>query len=151
MRRSCVTADCQPACAGPGPSDPRSWGRSEKGQVIDIAMIDGISVLMIHLAGRMQMGQWSEQRGGNLLDGSAYFYRCYQTAEGRYVSVGAIEKPFHGEFLRTLGEDPGDYPAYLDPHRWPERSSELRRLSKPGPSGSGTPYLLIAMPALRPF
>lgn len=99
--------------------------RSGQGQVIDVAMIDGISVLMTQLAGWMQMGQWTTDRGGNLLDGSAYFYRCYRTADDRHIAVGALEKPFHDEFLRGLGEDPEDFPDYLNPDSWAERAERL--------------------------
>lgn len=101
---------------------------SGKGQVIDVAMIDGISVLMTQLAGWMRMGQWKSQRGGNLLDGSAYFYRCYQTVDDRHIAVGALEKPFHDEFLRGLGEDPDEFTDYLDPKHWAERSERLARI-----------------------
>jgi alpha-methylacyl-CoA racemase len=101
--------------------------RSGKGQVIDVAMIDGISVLMTQLAGWMQMGQWTKDRGGNLLDGSAYFYRCYRTADDRHIAVGALEKPFHDEFLRGLGKDPEDFPDYLNPNSWAERAEQLAK------------------------
>ena len=50
--------------------------RSGKGQILDVAMVDGISVLLTQMAGWMQMGLWNRERTGNLLDGSAYFYRC---------------------------------------------------------------------------
>ena len=100
-------------------------GRSGKGQVLDVAMIDGISVLMTQLAGWMQMGQWNSARGGNLLDGSSYFYRSYETADNRHIAVGALEKPFHDEFLTGLGEDPEQYPDYLDPRHWAERANGI--------------------------
>lgn len=99
--------------------------RSGKGQVLDVAMIDGISVLMTQLAGWMQMGQWNSARGGNLLDGSSYFYRCYETADNRHIAVGALEKPFHDEFLAGLGEDPERYTNYLDPRHWSERADRI--------------------------
>ncbi|GMM92183.1 CaiB/BaiF CoA transferase family protein [Qipengyuania sp. MTN3-11] len=96
--------------------------RSGRGQVLDVAMIDGISVLLTQLAGWMQMGQWSEGRGSNLLDGSAYFYRCYETADGRHIAVGALEKPFHDAFMTGLGLDPDGFEDYLDPSKWAERA-----------------------------
>ncbi|GAB5349627.1 CaiB/BaiF CoA transferase family protein [Alteriqipengyuania sp. 357] len=99
--------------------------RSGKGQVIDVAMIDGISVLMTQLAGWMQMGRWNEGRGGNLLDGSAYFYRCYETADRRHVAVGALEKPFHDAFVEGLGLDPEDFADHLDPRCWSARAERI--------------------------
>ena len=100
--------------------------RSGRGQVLDVAMIDGISVLMTQLAGWMQMGQWNPGRGGNLLDGSAYFYRCYETADDRHIAVGALEKPFHDAFLSGLGLDPAEFTDYLDPRLWPARTELIK-------------------------
>lgn len=97
--------------------------RSGQGQVLDVAMVDGISLLMTQLVGWTQMGQWNLGRGGNLLDGSSYFYRCYETADNRHIAVGALEKPFHDAFLSGLGLDPADFPDYLNPQVWAERSA----------------------------
>lgn len=100
--------------------------RSGRGQVLDVAMIDGISVLMTQLAGWMQMGQWNLGRGGNLLDGSAYFYRCYETADDRHIAVGALEKPFHDAFLSGLGLDPEEFTDYLNPRLWSARTELIK-------------------------
>ena len=99
--------------------------RSGTGQVLDVAMIDGISVLMTQLSGWMQMGQWSAGRGGNLLDGSAYFYRCYATRDGRHIAVGALEKPFHDAFVSALGLDPEDWNDHLEPSHWAIRGDRI--------------------------
>ena len=104
--------------------------RSGEGQVLDVAMVDGISVLMTQLAGWMQMGQWNAGRGGNLLDGSAYFYRCYETADGRHIAVGALEKPFHDLFVQGLGLEPAEYDDHLDPRCWPERAERIADIVK---------------------
>ena len=102
--------------------------QSGKGQVIDVAMIDGISILLTQLAGWLQMGRWNHGRGGNLLDGSAYFYRCYETADRRHIAVGALEKPFHDAFVDGLGLDPADYADHLDPQHWPARSDAIGQI-----------------------
>lgn len=99
--------------------------RSGKGQVIDVAMVDGISVLMTQLAGWMQMDRWNRGRGGNLLDGSAYFYRCYETADRRHIAVGALEKPFHDAFIAGLGLEPEDYADHLNPRHWNARAEAI--------------------------
>jgi len=101
--------------------------RSGRGQVLDVAMVDGISVLLTQMAGWMQMGLWNSGRGGNLLDGSAYFYRCYETADARYMAVGALEREFHDAFLAGLGLDPGDFDDYLNPAVWPERARAIEQ------------------------
>lgn len=103
----------------------RERDRSGKGQVLDVAMIDGISVLMTQLAGWMQMGQWNAGRGGNLLDGSAYFYRCYETSDGRHIAVGALEKPFHDAFVTGLGFELEEFPDYLNPVHWAARAERV--------------------------
>jgi alpha-methylacyl-CoA racemase len=95
---------------------------SDLGQVIDAAMIDGASLLMTQVFAWTQMGIWREGRGGNLLDGSAYFYRCYRTACGGWIAVGALEPQFHDVFLSGLGLDPRAFPDHLDPVHWPARA-----------------------------
>lgn len=99
--------------------------RSGKGQVLDVAMVDGISILLTQMAGWMQMGLWSQGRSDNLLDGSAYFYRCYETADGRHMAVGALEREFHDAFVAGLGQDPLRFTDYLDPAVWPDRSRQI--------------------------
>lgn len=106
----------------------RERERSGRGQVVDAAMIDGISVLMTQLAGWQQMGQWNPGRGGNLLDGSAYFYRCYTTADDRHIAVGALEKPFHDAFVSGLGLNPDEYADHLDPRHWQDRREAIARI-----------------------
>jgi len=102
--------------------------RSGKGQVLDVAMVDGISVLLTQMAGWMQMGLWNRGRGENLLDGSAYFYRCYETSDRRHMAVGALEREFHDAFVAGLGLDVGDFGDYLDPAVWPARALRIEEL-----------------------
>ena len=98
---------------------------SGKGQVIDVAMVDGASLI-----GQMQwdfrgQGIWSDERGVNTLDGGAPFYDTYETADGKYVSVGAIEPQFFAELLDKLGLKQEDLPYQLDQARWPELRAAL--------------------------
>jgi alpha-methylacyl-CoA racemase len=102
--------------------------RSGRGQIIDAAMIDGVALLMTQIASWRAMGFWSGERGHNLLDGGAYFYRCYLAADGGYIAVGALEPEFHDELLRGLGLEPDDFPDYLDRGHWPERSRLLEQI-----------------------
>lgn len=95
---------------------------SGRGQVIDVAMLDGITVLLTQLASWSQMARWREGRGGNLLDGSAYFYRCYETADSRHIAVGALEHQFHDAFVRGVGLDPEQFQDHLNPATWQERT-----------------------------
>ena len=76
---------------------------SGQGQVVDAAMAQGAGVLMSMLYGLKATGRWPAPRAGNILDGSAYFYRSYACACGGWMAVGAIELPFRRQFLAKLG------------------------------------------------
>jgi alpha-methylacyl-CoA racemase len=92
-------------------------GRSGKGQVIDAAMIDGASLLAAMFSGFLASGNWSEARGVNILDTGAPWYDVYETRDGKYVSVGAIEARFYEELLSRLNLEPMQQ---HDRARWPE-------------------------------
>jgi len=79
-------------------------GRSGTGQVVDAAMVDGAASLMTLFYGLHAAGYWQEQRGSNILDGGAPFYRAYRTADNRYIIVCAIEQRF---FKALLGQSAG--------------------------------------------
>jgi alpha-methylacyl-CoA racemase len=76
---------------------------SGRGQVVDAAMVDGSALLMTMIFGMRSAATWVPERGANLLDGGAPFYRTYETADGRYVAVGAIEPEFYARLLEVLG------------------------------------------------
>ena len=99
--------------------------RSGRGQIIDAAMVDGSASLLTEIYAWQAMGFWKPERGGNLLDGGAYFYRCYETADGAHMAVGAIEPQFHDEFIAGLGLDPADFLNHMDRARWAERSEQV--------------------------
>lgn len=97
---------------------------SGAGQVVDAAMVDG-AVALSHLVwasrGRgPELGGWSDERGTNILDSGAPFYDVYETADGLYMAVGAIEPQFYAELLDGLGIDPGSLPPQHDRAHWPE-------------------------------
>jgi alpha-methylacyl-CoA racemase len=104
--------------------------RSGKGQVVDAAMVDGAAALMTVFHGAQQSGFWSEERGTNLLDTGSHFYDAYETSDGKFVSIGAIEPQFYAELLKRIGLDADSLPAQLDRARWPEAKETLRRLFK---------------------
>ena len=99
--------------------------QSGKGQVVDAAMVDGASSLMTSIYGGKASGRLSGPRGTNVTDSGAYFYEVYECADGRYVSVAAIEAKFHAEFLRLLEIDPSTMPPQMDRERWPEVKARL--------------------------
>ncbi|NJP65774.1 CaiB/BaiF CoA transferase family protein [Streptomyces spiramenti] len=91
------------------------------GQVVDAAVVDGVSHLTTALHGLLAAGVWQDRREANLLDGGAPSYGCYATSDGGYMAVGALEPAFYEEFLRRLGIDPG-LPA-ADGHAFPDRTN----------------------------
>lgn len=98
------------------------WERqtSGKGQVVDAAMVDGSSVLAQMMWAFRASGMWSDVRGINMLDTGAPYYDTYETADGRYVAVGAIEPQFYAQLLAGLELDPAELPGQNDISRWPE-------------------------------
>lgn len=93
--------------------------RSGQGQVIDAAMVDGAALLFTMMRSFTAMGLWRPERGTNLLDTGAHFYDTYECADGRFVSVGAIEPQFYAEFLRLTGMDGEDLAWQHDRDQWP--------------------------------
>ncbi|MCX5202909.1 CoA transferase [Streptomyces sp. NBC_00237] len=73
------------------------------GQVVDAAIVDGASHLATMLHGMLAAGGWQDRRGANLLDGGCPFYGTYETSDGRYLAVGALEPQFYAEFTTLLG------------------------------------------------
>lgn len=93
--------------------------RSGRGQVVDAAMVDGAALLASFIHGLRAAGAWQDQRGSNVLDGGAPFYDTYETADGKYVAVGALEPKFYEELLTRLGLDGAGLPSQYDRSGWP--------------------------------
>jgi len=77
--------------------------RSGQGQVVDAAMVDGAASLMTIIHGFHRSGLWNEERGANMLDTGAPYYEVYETADGKWMAVGAIERQFYAALLEGLG------------------------------------------------
>ncbi|MGW0705436.1 CaiB/BaiF CoA transferase family protein [Streptomyces sp. NPDC002643] len=89
------------------------------GQVVDAAIVDGTAHLSTMIHGMLAAGGWQDRRAANLLDGGCPFYGTYETADGRYVAVGALEQQFYAEFIELLGiKDRA--PARKDTAAWAE-------------------------------
>ncbi|MFJ8604041.1 CaiB/BaiF CoA transferase family protein [Streptomyces shenzhenensis] len=89
------------------------------GQVVDAAIVDGTAHLTAMIHGMLTAGGWQDRRAANLLDGGCPYYGSYETADGAYMAVGALEQQFYEEFLRLLGLD-DLIPARKDLTRWGE-------------------------------
>jgi alpha-methylacyl-CoA racemase len=93
--------------------------RSGMGQVIDAAMVDGVSILAQMAWTMKSTGSLKDERESFMLDGGAPFYRTYETADGRYMAVGAIEPQFFAQLLSGLGLSAADV-NQLDVSAFPE-------------------------------
>ncbi|MGI9529357.1 MAG: CaiB/BaiF CoA transferase family protein [Acidimicrobiia bacterium] len=102
-----------------------SRGATSRGAVIDAAMVDGSAALLAPILDLMAAGLWSDQRSSNLLDGGAPFYRTYETADGSFMAVGALEEPFYQLFVEGLELDARDLPSRMDPGNWSQLASEF--------------------------
>ncbi|KJY33920.1 carnitine dehydratase, partial [Streptomyces katrae] len=89
------------------------------GQVVDAAIVDGTAHLTAMIHGMVAAGGWQDRRGVNLLDGGCPFYGTYETSDGRYMAVGALEQQFYDTFVRLLGVA-DEAPARKDLARWGE-------------------------------
>lgn len=98
---------------------------SGKGQVIDAAMTDGAALLGAMMYGFRAFGAWSDQRGANLLDGGAHFYDTYACADGKFISIGAIEPQFYALLLKLAGIDDPAFNAQMDARNWPALTDKL--------------------------
>jgi len=103
---------------------------SGEGQVIDAAMVDGTAILMTMMWGLRAIGFWEEERGVNVLDTGAPFYDTYETADGKFVSLGSLEPQFYAEMLQRLGIDDDELPAQMDRIGWPKLRERLTNLFK---------------------
>lgn len=75
---------------------------SGRGQVVDVAMVDGAAMILGPFYSAVDNGFWGP-RGTNYLDGGAHFYNVYETSDGRWMAVGAIEPQFYLAFVNGLG------------------------------------------------
>ncbi len=100
------------------------------GQVVDAAMVDGAASLASIFYGLAASGAWNEPRGENLLDGGAPFYATYETADARFVALGALEPKFFAELARRIGLDERFVKRQHDRRLWPEMREAIRQIIK---------------------
>jgi alpha-methylacyl-CoA racemase len=101
--------------------------RSGRGQVVDAAMVDGVSSMLTLFHAMRAGGSWTLEREANPVDGGAPWYRCYETSDRRYIAVGALEESFWRRFLLRLGLEPDEWPM-LERERWPVQRQQLSQI-----------------------
>lgn len=102
--------------------------RSGQGQVIDAAIVDGVSSLMTFFAGLLPSGRIDLQRDRNPLAGAAPNYRCYRCADGREIAIGPLEPQFWRELLERIDAPEALWAGCADPAEWPAQGELLERL-----------------------
>jgi alpha-methylacyl-CoA racemase len=104
--------------------------RSGQGQIVDAAMFEGSALLATAIYAKRAAGTWRDERGSNLLDSGAPFYEVYETKDGGFMAVGALEPQFYAMLLRGLSLDREDMPAQMDRARWPEMRRRFEAVFK---------------------
>jgi alpha-methylacyl-CoA racemase len=104
--------------------------KSGAGQVVDAAMTDGSALLMTMFYSLQAQGQWTTRRGSNLVDGGAPFYDTYETSDGKFVSVGALEPKFYALLLEKLGLSDEECTDQNNFHDWPKMRTRLATVFK---------------------
>jgi alpha-methylacyl-CoA racemase len=102
-----------------------SAARTGKGQVLDVAMVDGAASLATAAYGLRAMGLWKDERASNQVDGGAHYYGAYETKDGKHISIAAIEPQFYAELLQRLGLEKEELPDQLDREQWPAMRKRL--------------------------
>ena len=102
--------------------------RSGKGQVVDVAMSDGVTAMMglIHTAYARQ--EWTLDRTSNLLDGGAPFYRTYRTADDQRMSVGPLEPQFFAQLVAGMGLPEDELATQMDRPGWPAKHEVYEKI-----------------------
>lgn len=98
------------------------------GVVVDAAMVDGSALFLADVISRTREGTWRDERGTNLYDSGAPFYEVYETADNRFMAVGAVEPQFYAELLEGLGITDLRIQDQNDGSAWPSTKERFRRV-----------------------
>ncbi len=104
--------------------------RSGKGQVVDAAIVDGVTSLMSFFYGQPKGAIRTTERGKGLLGGGAHFYQCYECKDGKEISLGSIEPQFYAELVARAGLPEDVATTQMDPSKWEENKEKLAALFK---------------------
>lgn len=108
-----------------------SAARTGQGDVIDCAMTEGSSLLMSMIWGMKAHGEWRDERGVNLLDTGAHFYDSFETADGKFISLGAVESHFYTQMLTLTGfEGDPELAEQMNPAAWPTLKKKVEAVIK---------------------
>lgn len=104
--------------------------KSGMGQVIDASMVEGSAALMAMFSSLQAAGVFRHERESNMLDGAAHFYDSYETADGKYISIGSIEPQFYALLIEKAQLDPELFKDQMNMAKWPELKKSLAQVFK---------------------
>jgi len=107
--------------AGLGRARADGQGCTVDGAIVDVLAMLAPLVQLLKTIGGLEGGQPS-------VFYDSPFYEAYACADGRYITVGAIEPQFYAELLRRLGLDDVDPKAQMDKSAWPALRERLTGL-----------------------
>jgi alpha-methylacyl-CoA racemase len=103
---------------------------SGQGQVVDAAMVEGAALQLSGILAMRAMGHWRDERGTNLGDTGSHFYEVYETSDGGFMAVGAIEPQFYAALSKGAGLDAAVFGKQMDARRWPDMKEKLAAVFK---------------------
>lgn len=104
--------------------------KSGLGQVIDASMVEGSAALMGMFSTLQGYGVFRHERESNMLDGAAHFYDSYETADGKYISIGSIEPQFYALLIEKAELDAETFKPQMDMKQWPTLKAKLSEVFK---------------------
>jgi alpha-methylacyl-CoA racemase len=102
--------------------------QTSRGTVVDAAMTDGVISMMGMIYGDFADGRWIDARESNVIDGAAPFYNVYQCADGKWLSLAAIEPQFYDTFVTVAGLDTALFAGQWNRALWPQMQTNLASL-----------------------
>lgn len=94
-------------------------------------MVDGSSYLTTFPRMLLNTPMWNQPRGENVLDSGCPWYDTYETKDGKYMAVGALEPQFFKELLKGLGlTGKAMEKTREDRTTWPELKATFEKVFK---------------------
>ncbi len=104
--------------------------RTGTGQVVDASVTDGAINLMTMFYGMYNSGDYTTDRGSNMLDGGAHYYNTYQCADGKFISIAPIEAKFYALLCQKLNLQDPAFELQNDQAAWPQLKEKLIAIFK---------------------
>lgn len=107
---------------------------SGRGQVVDAAITDGAALLTSIVCDLKALGLWKNERQANMLDGGSHFYDTYECADGKWISIAALEPQFYTLLLEKLGITDPEFQRQREPAAWPVLKRQISDIFRAQPS-----------------